>query len=112
MALCYVDTLKQYLTLLDSAASLDQPNQEALCTIAQDLSTMASENSEQLLSYSDLEAADDEQTVCQLLDLMLFCEITSFALLTNDVVEFQDELTVIKHAHEILLKFEKLITSE
>jgi hypothetical protein len=33
-----------------------------------------------------------------MLDLLLFSEITSFALLTNDVVEFHDELQVIRHA--------------
>lgn len=47
-----------------------------------------------------------------MLDLLLFSEIASFALITNDVVEFQDELQVIRHAQDLLLRFEKLIVSE
>jgi hypothetical protein len=90
---------------------MSQSNQEALCSIAQDLSTMACENSEQLLSFSE-DTESDEQSVCQLLDLLLFCEITSFALLTNDVVEFRNEPQVISHVSEILAKFDKLILSE
>jgi hypothetical protein len=53
LALCYVDTLKQHVQLLESSQSLGASNQEALSTIASDLSQIACENYEQLLSYSE-----------------------------------------------------------
>ena len=63
LALCYVDTLKQHVQLLDSSQSLEVSNQEALSTIASDLSQIACENSEHLLGFNE-DSETQEQAVC------------------------------------------------